>query len=254
MLYDKPIKKWSQRELADRFGLLKQFEKELEGIKDEMKSRYDSGSATIFKGFNFTCTPSEGNRQDLDQELLKAKLGDLSPYMKPRNYFTKINCSAVKRAEDKAAQCQNIYSHSCTTSYFHGYCYSWEVKYGLGLTKRSLMERRRQYDLCGLTSLLHPILLPLLQCLPRLCQRSNNKKKLGLSTLARLSWNGGLVGIGCISKNIRIEMPHGEGHFQGREAGPKASVSWSFLPTWHARRWLGHTMDELEQASYEYMV
>ncbi len=39
----------------------------------------------------------------LDQELLKAKLGDLTPYLKPRNYFTVINLSAVKRAEDKAA-------------------------------------------------------------------------------------------------------------------------------------------------------
>ncbi|MAF24392.1 hypothetical protein CL634_02220 [bacterium] len=88
----KPLNKWSQRELADRYGDLKQFEAELATVKNEIKRRYDTDGTLLFKGYTWLLALSfMKGRTTLDREKLEAKFGDLSAYEKTGEPSMRMN-------------------------------------------------------------------------------------------------------------------------------------------------------------------
>ena len=89
----KPLTKWSQRELADRYGELKKLESELYHIKNEIKRRNEKDGTLVFKGVSWLLSLTFRTRQDLDRELLEETLGDLTPYKKEPIEFSVIQCT-----------------------------------------------------------------------------------------------------------------------------------------------------------------
>lgn len=98
----KPLNKWSQRELADRYGELKQYEVQLYHVKNEIKRRHEENGTLVFKGIDWLLSLTFRSRQDLDRELLEEELGDLTPYKKPPVEYSVIQCTSTKQAKKAA--------------------------------------------------------------------------------------------------------------------------------------------------------